>query len=336
LVTVGEAKKVICQGTAKVAELLQASIIIPTYNRASCLSICLEALASQTMDETAFEIIIVDNNSLDNTREVVLDFAQSQPTLHVRYVFEPRQGVCHARNRGIAKARGEILCFLDDDAVPSPGWLNALLEGFADPTVGCVGGAAILDYQGRKRPLWLHGDLQGLLSGYKLPYTQPTPVSSVDEFPFGCNVAFRGSVLAELGLFRADLGRSGGSSLAGEETELIGRFHKAGWKVVYLPDAAVRHMVAPERLKKSYIYRIGWGLAASHVILTYDPRLHMVVRWFASDLWYATRMLFKLVAAILWRKPLWFDDYMRFWIVANRIPIRIKMLLEGSTFSQVR
>lgn len=327
---VGEAKAVICQGGAKVAEPLQASIIIPTYNRASYLSICLEALTAQTMDKTAFEIIIVDNNSLDNTRDIVLDFAKSNPTLHVRYVFEARQGVCHARNRGIAKARGEILCFLDDDALPSPEWLSALLVGFADPTVGCVGGPAIPDYQGQERPPWLQGDLQGLLGGYKLPYTKPTPVSSVDEFPFGCNMAFRGRLFTDLGSFRTDLDRSGGQVLAAGDTDMIERVHKAGWKVVYLPNATVRHIVTPKRLEKSYIYRIGWGLAASHVILTSDPRPHMVVRWFASDLWYATRMLFKLVAAILRRKPLWFDDYMRFWIVANRIPIRARVLRGNS------
>jgi glycosyltransferase involved in cell wall biosynthesis len=318
-----------------VPETPQASVVIPTYNRASYLSICLDALAAQAVDEAAFEIVIVDNNSPDNTRDVSLNFARSHPALHLRYVFETRQGVCHARNRGIAEARGDILCFLDDDAPPSPGWFSALLAGFADPAVGCAGGPAIPDYQGRERPPWLQGDLQGLLSGYKLPYTEPTLISSVAEFPFGCNMAFRARLFSDLGRFRTDLDRAGGQVLAAGDTEMIARVHRAGWRVIYLPTATVRHLVAPERLEKPYIYRVGRGLAASHVILTSDPRLRVLVRWFASDMWYTTRMFCKLVAAIVCRKSLWFDDYMRFWIVANRIPFRARMLLRSDTVPKV-
>jgi glycosyltransferase involved in cell wall biosynthesis len=297
-----------------VPETPQASVVIPTYNRASYLSICLDALAAQAVDEADFEIVIVDNNSPDNTRDVSLNFARSHPALHLRYVSETRQGVCHARNRGIAEARGDILCFVDDDAPPSPGWLSALLAGFADPAVGCVGGPAMPDYQGRERPPWLQGDLQGLLSGYKLPYTEPTLISSVDEFPFGCNMAFRARLFSDLGRFRTDLDRAGGQVLAAGDTEMIARVQRAGWRV---------------------IYRVGRGLAASHVILTSDPRLRVLVRWFASDMWYATRMFCKLVAAIVCRKSLWFDDYMRFWIVANRIPFRARMLLRSDTVSKI-
>lgn len=312
------------------AELLQATIIIPTYNRADYLSICLEGIAALATDPTTFEIIIVDNNSPDNTQDVSLKFTQSHPMLRVRYVCETRQGLCYARNRGVAEASGEIVCFLDDDAVPSPGWLDALMEGFADPTVGTAGGPAVLDYQGQARPSWLQGDLQGLLSGYTLPYGEPTLLSMVTEFPFGCNMAFRTSVFADLGSFRLDLDRSGAELLAGGDTEMIERVHKAGWKVMYLPDATVRHLVAPERLEKSYIYRAGRGLAATYVVMTLDSRIRMMARWFASDLWYATRLFFKLAAAIVRRKPLWFDDYIRFWIVAQRIPIRARALLRGN------
>jgi glycosyltransferase involved in cell wall biosynthesis len=309
---------------------LRASIIIATYNRADYLSKCLKALAALETDPTTFEIIVIDNNSTDNTEQVVLDFAQLHPTLSMRYVCETNQGASYARNRGIAEARGEVLCFLDDDSPPCSEWLNVLLDGFADEAVGCVGGPSILDYQGQERPPWLRGDLQGLLSGYTLPYTKPTPVSRWDQLPLSCNMAIRQSLFTDLGFLRTDLDRSGGQVLAAADTEIADRINKAGWKVMYVPDAPVRHLVAPERLDKKHIYRIGQGLAASHIILTSDPRLHVIARWFASDLWYTTRTFFRLVIAVIGRKPLWFDDYMRFWMVAMRIPLRAKSLLRNN------
>jgi GT2 family glycosyltransferase len=146
------------------------------------------------------------------------------------------------------------------------------MAGFCDPTVGCIGGPALLDYQKQERPPWLWGDLQGLLSGYELPYIEPTPITKMTEFPVGCNMDFRREVFSEVGLFRNNLDRCGDQVLAAGDTEMIGRVHKAGWKVMYLPEAQVRHLVAPERLKKEYIYRIGRGLAKTHILLTADPR----------------------------------------------------------------
>jgi glycosyltransferase involved in cell wall biosynthesis len=308
---------------------LRASIIIATYKRADCLPKCLEALAALETDPTTFEIIVVDNNSPDNTRNISLEFAETHPALQVRYMLEKKQGASHARNRGVAEASGEIVCFVDDDSPPSPEWLNILLETFNDPHVGCAGGPSIPDYQGQEVPAWLRGDLQGLLSGYTLPYTKPAPVSRWDQLPLSCNMAIRRSLFADLGFLRTDLDRSGGQVLAAGDTEMADRINKAGWKVMYIPDAPVRHLVAPERLQKNHIYRIGRGLAASHVILTADPRPHKILRWFASDVWYATRMFFAFVFAIMRGKTLWFDDYMRFWMVAQRIPFRAKHIWEG-------
>jgi glucosyl-dolichyl phosphate glucuronosyltransferase len=307
----------------------QASIIIPTYNRATYLSQCLQALDLLTVNSSKFEIIVVDNNSTDDTRDAVMNFAESHPGLNIRYFCEKKQGVSYARNRGVMEACGEIVCFLDDDSPPLVNWLAEILKGFVDPAVGCVGGPSILDYRDQERPEWLQGDLQGLLSGYCLPYDEPTAVTLWEQYPLSCNMALRRKLFSSLGLFRLDLDRSGNQVLAAGDTELADRVNKAGWKVVYLPEAQVIHIVTPERLKKSHIYRIGYGLAASHVILTSDRSFFRVVRWFASDLWYTTRMFVKFIHSWIMRDPLWFDDYMRFWMVAMRLPIRVKTILRG-------
>jgi glycosyltransferase involved in cell wall biosynthesis len=312
---------------------LQASIIITTFNRANYLVRCLEAVAAQTADHATFEIIVVDNNSTDTTKEVVLTFAQSHPTLQVHYLFEAKQGTSYARNCGVRAASGEYLCFTEDDAAPSPQWLETLVAAFSEADVGCAGGPIIPDYEGQDRPPHLQGDLQGLVGGFQLPYTEPTAVSRWTELPWGGNMAFRSNVFIDAGQFRTDLGPSAKRRLTAEETEMIARAHQSGWKIMYIPSARMKHFVPSERLEKSHLYRVGLGLAASHVVLTSDPRAHMIMRWFASDLWYATRMFFKFVGAIVRRKSLWFDDYMRFWIVAKRIPIRARALLNGYSFN---
>jgi GT2 family glycosyltransferase len=312
---------------------LQASVIITTFNRADYLGRCLEAVAAQTADHAMFEVIVVDNNSKDNTKDVVMAFAQSYPTLRVRYLLETKQGTSHARNCGVRAACGEYLCFTEDDAVPSPQWLKTLIGAFTEAEVGCAGGPITLDYQRQDRPPHLRGDLQGLIGGFQLPYTEPAVVTTWTEFPWGGNMAFRRNVFNEVGLFRTDLGPSAKRRLTAEETELIARVYRSGWKIMYIPGARMNHFVSPERLEKSHLYRVGLGFASSHVVLTSDRRIHMIIRWFASDLWYATRMFFKFVLAVVQRKSLWFDDYMRFWIVAMRIPVRAEALLNGYTFN---
>jgi glycosyltransferase involved in cell wall biosynthesis len=305
---------------------LIASVIVPTYNRSYFLVRVLDGLAAQKVNGVMFEIIVVDNNSNDDTPSVCKDFVRVHPEMHFRYLIESRQGLSHARNRGIMEASGEIVCFLDDDAAPTPGWLESLLGGFAEPTVACVGGPAIPDYLGQERPPWLKGDLQGLIGGYWLPYATPTTVSARYGSPIGGNMAFRKRVFEQVGQFRVDLDPTAGARILGGESEMISRLGGAGWQVLYVPDAVVMHFVLPKKLAKSYLYEEGMRLAASHIISTLDSRPRQVVRWFASDLWFAARLFFRYVAARLIRKESWFDDYMRFWIIAQRLVIRLEAL----------
>ena len=312
---------------------LKATVIVPTYNRPDYLSKCLDAIANQKICSSVFEIIVVDNNSQKVTEEIVQRFVRLHPQLQIRYIRETNQGTSFARNRGIKEANGEILCFADDDTMPHPNWLNELLNAFSDKEVGCAGGPMELDYQGREQPLYFQGDLQGLLGGFHLPYNKPAVVSTWTEFPWGGNMAFRKSVFPIVGFFSTALGPSADIRLTAEETEFIQRLYEHGYKVLYVPGARTRHLVPPERLNKSYIYHVGYGLASSHVILTSDPRLYMIMRWFMSDIWYALRLFGNLVNSLLQRKPLWFDDYIRYWMIAKRIPIRLKALMKGYYFS---
>src|SRR5579863_9995619 len=105
---------------------MTVTIILCTYNRCQRLARALDSVASSTVsDSVKWEVLVVDNNSTDQTREVAEEFSRSHPG-HFRYCFEPKQGKSHALNAGIREARGDILAFLDDDVTVGPTWLQDL------------------------------------------------------------------------------------------------------------------------------------------------------------------------------------------------------------------
>lgn len=308
---------------------LLATVVIPTFNRAPSLLRLLEGLAAQKCDPESFEIVVVDNNSTDATKSACEEWSQRHPLRRLRYVREREQGLSSSRNRGMREAKADIVCILDDDAVPVPQWLGSILTGFADARVGCVGGPEIPEYGGQERPPWLQGELQGLIGGYWLPYDSPTPVHRTETYPWGGNVAIRKSVFDQVGPFRIDLDPAGTIRILGGETELISRINRSGWKVMYVPSAAVYHTVPPRKLSKAYLFQEARRLAATHVIMTMDNHPKSIARWLASDMWYATRVGLRFMLSRVSGKATWFDDYVHFWIIWQRVRIRLRVLSQG-------
>ena len=119
---------------------MQVSVVIGTYNRAHLLEGTLEALASQEVPGSLeWEIVVVDNNSRDATAQVTTAFSKTTAT-RVRYVFEPQQGLSHARNRGIREARGAIIAFTDDDVLPASDWIAEIAAAIDRWKADGVGG----------------------------------------------------------------------------------------------------------------------------------------------------------------------------------------------------
>ena len=125
---------------------MKASVIICTFNRARLLVDTLQAIINQHPPDGGYEIVVVDNNSSDETR-LVAEQAAARVPVCVRYVFEADQGLSLARNAGIRAAKGEIVAFVDDDVDAGPHWLRTILVPFSDQRVACVGGPI--------RPIWL-------------------------------------------------------------------------------------------------------------------------------------------------------------------------------------
>ncbi len=249
---------------------MRASIIICTFNRAESLSCTLRTLVEQTRtDLDDLEILVVDNNSNDNTGAVVQGYTERLP---IRYCCETTQGLSYARNRGVSESRGDTLIFTDDDVLLDRGWLAAYLRAIeAFPQAGFFGGRILPDWTDHPRPSWLKDEQMPLLSGvlvcHDLGENSRLYVAE-DDTPFGASFAVRRALFAELGAFRTDLGVKGHSRGRGEDTEFLNRARTRGEPGVYVGEALCRHRVEPERLKLSSFFRYGVESGIAHKKIT--------------------------------------------------------------------
>ena len=246
---------------------MHASIIVCTYNRADSLRETLAALrAQQVPAERSWEVIVVDNNSRDGTRQVVQGVCQDWPLL--RYEFEGKQGLSHARNRGIGAARGEVLLFTDDDVLPEPDWMEVTLAGLDKYGADACGGYIEPIWE-TPPPAWLTPRFYGFLA-LRTDRTDDYPIDSPTKAPYGANMAVRKAVFARVGLFDTGRGRSGKSLSSGEDGELFERIMDAGMKAVFLGKSRVHHKVEAFRCTKRYMrrwrYQTSRNLAVSTVI----------------------------------------------------------------------
>lgn len=213
-----------------------------------------------------------------------------------REVFEPSgirvlanvgvSGLSHARNTGTSGASGDVLAFLDDDAVAQPDWLAAHTRHYADPEVIGVGGLVTARWE-CGAPSWFPPEF-GWVVGCSY-VGQPTQKAEIRN-PIGANMSFRRSVLVDVGGFSESLGRVGATPSGCEETELSIRAAVAcpGGKIVFEPDAVVLHHVPASRSSWGYFRSRCWreGLSKAHVSRLSDPR-----RALAAERAYAAKVL---------------------------------------------
>jgi len=225
------------------------SVVVCTFNRARLLEQTLATLARMHTSRLEWELIVVDNNSTDDTKTVVAQSARSS-SLPIRYVFERTQGHSTARNTGVASSRGEIVAFTDDDVTVDPHWLEAVDEIFM---TGCAGmGGKIVPAWRCERPRWFDEEL---LTGVTVRFDEGNEAKPLTRSPFGANMAFQRRVFAEYGVFRTDLGRVGTTLSRGEDAEFGWRLLAAGESLMYAPGAVVYHPVEAERATLAYCQR---------------------------------------------------------------------------------
>ena len=239
----------------------KVTVAIPTYNRAKYLRQTLAGIAAQRFPRDHVEVLVIDNNSTDDTAEVVAAFADAWPA--PRRIMETRQGLDFARNRAVAEARGEIIVFGDDDILVEPDWLAqitvALLADADARRIGAVGGEVV--------PVFPDG-LPDWVREWHAPLAFRPDAGPMEakHCPMGANLAFPRWVFERLGLFHTALDRAAGNYFSGGDSEMIRRVRAAGLEVWFAPGAAVRHQMPAGRTTFRYAARHAFDSARSRVI----------------------------------------------------------------------
>jgi glycosyltransferase involved in cell wall biosynthesis len=237
-----------------------------TYNRADRLERLVEAMRAQTCP-IPFEILAVNNNSSDNTAEVLARLTQLPgPTL--RWVTEPVQGIVAARNRAIEESIDcDIMVFIDDDETPLPGLIAAAADAILNEGAECVGGRVEMDFTSIRRPRWLEDNLLGFLA-------------AVDHGPSSFWITDRSTpvwtanVAYDMRLFRDDPGlrfdkrydRVGNVAGGGSDAIMFRVLLERGVRIRYRSDMAVLHTVETWRLHRRYFLKLHYlaGMRKRH------------------------------------------------------------------------
>ncbi len=229
---------------------MKVTVILCTFNRSERLRNALRNLALSDVSELfQWTVLVVDNNSRDDTREVVEEFCTRFPN-NFQYRFEPRQGKSFALNTGIREASGDVLAFMDDDVEVDRFWITRLAGSLRDSNWSGVGGR-ILPEQGFALPPWLNKDEKDALAPLAL-FDMGDEAREIHEAPFGANMAFRSEMFQKHGQFRTDLGPQPGSEIRNEDTEFGLRLLSAGERFWYEPSAVVYHEMPAARICKRY------------------------------------------------------------------------------------
>ena len=232
----------------------KVSIVVPVYNGEKTLSLCLDSLMNLDFPRDDLEIIVVDNNSTDTTKDIISRYP-------VKYVFERKKGRGAARNKGITESKGELVAFIDVDCVADRLWLMNIVKGFRDETVGGSGGEVF-----SLNPHTLiekYYDFKDLFSQKRGLMGMELPLPRIATF----NAIYRRDVLEEVGLFDD-------SFITNEDADLSWRVYLKGYQLKYVPEAIVYHK-HPSRLIDFFRKWFEYGYTCTYLLQKYTNLIEM-------------------------------------------------------------
>jgi len=234
---------------------VELSVIIPTRNRVKLLKKTISSLLDQTMNKENYEILVIDNGSSDNTKNMVESFMDK---INIKYFYDDNPGLHTGRHKGLEESKSDVLVYCDDDIEALPTWLEGIKESFEDKKVVLVGGKNLPEYE-ITPPEWItemwnknkkkNWYLSILDLGDEIKEIKPYHV-------WGCNFSIRKSVLLEAGGFHPDAMPQDMIKYRGDGESYVSEYIlKKGYKVSYNPKASVYHFVSKERMTPEYFER---------------------------------------------------------------------------------
>ncbi len=281
----------------------QVSVVIPTYNGAGRLPAVLRALAEQDVAASAFELVVVDNASTDNTATAAVEdparLSLESRGFTCRVVSEARQGALYARLRGTMEARAPLICFLDDDNIPAPDYVRRGIEALADTSVGLLVSRVIPRWEAPPSPAiarrsWLFAITDNLGDSPIDFGAKPSLVPSVTAGMWVRHEAFVTAIASQP---RDTIlpGRTGKALCSGEDIEIGVLIGRAGYRRVYVPQLRLMHLIPANRLHIIYLCRLIAGVVRGE--LTLRERYENQPYGFASRLWACARLLASAMVA---------------------------------------
>lgn len=220
--------------------MVKLSVVVCTYNRCQLLKTCLDSLVNQTLPHSGYEIIVIDNNSTDDTQKFVLEYYSN--IKNIRMIKEEKQGLSHARNRGWREASGMYVAFIDDDAKADKNWAERVILSFQEvkPSPDVVGGKIIPFFHGQIPP-WFPIDIEVLTRGDQKRFL----TAAEGQYGFyGSNMIFKKEILQENKGFSTEYGMQGNEIRLAEETEFFRRLSKVSPMLWYDPDILIEHLIS--------------------------------------------------------------------------------------------
>jgi len=237
------------------------SVLVCTYNRSELLRETLTALQGmRPPTDCQVEIIVVDNNSTDDTQQVIAEAGRAArfPIIALR---ETSQGKSFALNAGLRRAVGEVLALTDDDVIPAADWFERIVDDFRRCSITFVFGKVLPRWARQPPPELLIKEAQKIWGPLAIVDYGDQPMDYVandptQRLPIGANLAFAREALVAIGGWRTDLGKVNNTLLSGEDHEIFMRMQRMGvYFGYYDPALTVQHLVPGERLTRQYFRR---------------------------------------------------------------------------------
>lgn len=314
---------------------LKASVVICTYKRPERLEAALKSIAAQDFPRQDFEVLIVNNDPQPGDVQALTARWQNElfadDPERLRLVHCPIVGLSYARNAGISEARGEIVCFLDDDALAAPDWLEWILAAYEhNPRLGVVGGKILLK-RPEPAPRWMLPGWEVYWSHFDPPEKELKTAQHWSHYPWGANWTARKAALLEAGGFPArGFGRKGGKIQDGEEIAAAAMVQKMGYDIGVEPRATVIHAVDPARFTFRFvwnkIFRSRWRWYQSQVDLYLPGELGLRHAWsrIRSAISPLRTSVFLKAPYILLAEAMTFFWVLRDWVKRLRKPVAMR------------